>query len=401
MSPRLRNGKVWRQPLLSKYQEKPPQGIRNEKSHLSPQRTEPLDHLQRSQRSVQQPSGRKRKRSQDDEGQFPTIIKSPSKQERTCGVSVEKPNPVEFWVTEKHWPKDSKQYNLTWDDLKKDTWYEKFWDPEMNRLLPKQQSSSSLHKKQTESGVIATDPHTSSTTASYQDIRYQTVLAAKGSYLDDSELGITNASKSICRVLLRKKQTVPQKSLFRADLFKKTCKKLESRNEARLIQDVTRLIVPSAETLATFGAKQLEILVESVHEGWNNSIPITQTRPQPDYAVGFGRGAFTEDQLKRLKPLVGEVTETSFFMATYYMYFPFLTCEVKYSNAALDVADRQNAYSMTIAARGIVKLLGLSSAKTSFIEKSWPSLSHTITGLSEYMVTILLLMARELPFTVI
>jgi hypothetical protein len=46
-------------------------------------------------------------------------------------------------------------------------------------------------------------------------------------------------------------------------------------------------------------------------------------------------------------------------MATYYMYFPFLACEVKCGAAALDVADRQNARSMTLAARGIVELFRL------------------------------------------
>ncbi|KAF2021797.1 hypothetical protein BU24DRAFT_430335 [Aaosphaeria arxii CBS 175.79] len=48
-------------------------------------------------------------------------------------------------------------------------------------------------------------------------------------------------------------------------------------------------------------------------------------------------------------------------MATYYMYFPFLTCEVKCSDAALDIADRQNAYSMTLALRATVKLFRLVS----------------------------------------
>jgi hypothetical protein len=38
------------------------------------------------------------------------------------------------------------------------------------------------------------------------------------------------------------------------------------------------------------------------------------------------------------------------------MYFPFLTCEVKCGAAALDVADRQNAHSMTLAVRAIVEL---------------------------------------------
>jgi hypothetical protein len=77
--------------------------------------------------------------------------------------------------------------------------------------------------------------------------------------------------------------------------------------------------------------------------------------------VGFGRSAFTDDQFDKPKPFVGEVTDnfTSHFMATWQMYFPFLTCEVKCGAAALDIADRQNAHSMTIAVRGIVDLFRL------------------------------------------
>jgi hypothetical protein len=41
------------------------------------------------------------------------------------------------------------------------------------------------------------------------------------------------------------------------------------------------------------------------------------------------------------------------------MYLPFLTCEVKCSAAALDIADRQNAYSITLVVRGIVELFKL------------------------------------------
>ncbi len=43
-------------------------------------------------------------------------------------------------------------------------------------------------------------------------------------------------------------------------------------------------------------------------------------------------------------------------MATWQMFFPFLTCEVKCGAAALDIADRQNAHSMTLAVRGVVEL---------------------------------------------
>jgi hypothetical protein len=45
-------------------------------------------------------------------------------------------------------------------------------------------------------------------------------------------------------------------------------------------------------------------------------------------------------------------------MATWYMYFPFLTCETC-GAGALHIADRQNAHSMTMAVRGIVELFRL------------------------------------------
>ena len=174
----------------------------------------------------------------------------------------------------------------------------------------------------------------------------------------ESNLGITDESEKLCRELLEMVQTVPQDSLFRSDVFKSTCEKIHNRNEARVIQDITRLIVPSAESLATFGAKHLDILIESVNGGWNNSIPLTGTRPQPDYSVGFKRQAFTDDQLAKLSPCIGDFIagDQSFFMATYYMYFPFLTCEVKCGAAALDIGDRQNAHSMTLAVRATVEL---------------------------------------------
>ena len=173
-----------------------------------------------------------------------------------------------------------------------------------------------------------------------------------------SSLGITTTDRNLTKTLLEAKQTVPKDTLFRDDIFESTCQKIHNRNEARVIQDISRLIVPSAEGLATFGAKHLDVLTESVNEGWNNSIPLTGTRPQPDYSVGFTREAFSDEQLAKLSPFIGDFItgDQSFFMATYYMYFPFLTCEVKCGAAALDVADRQNAHSMTLAVRAVAEL---------------------------------------------
>ncbi|EEQ91024.2 uncharacterized protein BDCG_06144 [Blastomyces dermatitidis ER-3] len=258
-------------------------------------------------------------------------------------------DPIEHWRREQAWPKEYLEP-----------------DGEMSHLLAWKKSASSLRRKRSGLGSLKATSNTPSDqkpreekSAPYQDPRYSILLETKGSYVDKSELDITDASKRLCRTLLEKEQTVPKDSLFHDDTFDKACRKLQDKNEARVIQDISRLIVPSAETFATFGAKPLNILVESVNEGWNNSIPLVGPRPQPDYAVGFRRAAFTEDQLSKIKPILGDVMDLSFFMATYYMYFPFLTCEVKCGAAALDVADRQNAHSMTLSVRAIVELFRL------------------------------------------
>lgn len=85
--------------------------------------------------------------------------------------------------------------------------------------------------------------------------------------MSEFNLGITNKSKADSQALLNVEQTVPRDSLFGDDLFKSTCKKIQDRNETRVVRDISLLIVPSTEILTTFGAKKLENLIESVNEG--------------------------------------------------------------------------------------------------------------------------------------
>ncbi|KAG9228182.1 hypothetical protein BJ875DRAFT_528176 [Amylocarpus encephaloides] len=230
----------------------------------------------------------------------------------TCDSNDKNLSLIDYWRKTGSWPKQYfEQDDQTRKDLNKDQekdgCYEKYWKPEknMNHLLTrkKSSSSSSLRIKQSEAGSAAPSSTTPGDqnprevkSAPYQDAPYETILATKGSFMGKSRLGITDGSKTLCQTLLEKEQTVPQGSLF----------------------------------------------LESVNEGWNNSIPITKTHPQPDYATGFGREALQ--------------IVLSFFMATYYMYFPFLTCEVNCGATALDIADLQNAHIATMAVRGVVEL---------------------------------------------
>jgi hypothetical protein len=314
------------------------------------------------------PRQAKRPRKRRQASVVGAAVKDTCDQEKTNGSTDKTPNPIDYWRETGCWPEQyfqqddqtRKDFN---HDVEKDSWLEKYGEPEnnMNHLLARKRSSSSLRGKQSEASSAGSGDQKPRDvkSAPYQDARYETILATKGSFMGKSEFGVAATSKSLCRTLLETEQTFPDDSLFRDDLFEETCEMVRNKNEARVVRDISLLIVPPAEVLAIRGAKHLKILIESVNEGWNNSIPITKTRPQPDYAVAFRREAFTEDQLKRIQPFVGELTETSFFMATYAMYFPFFTCEAKCGAAALDIADRQNAHSMTMAVRGIVELFRL------------------------------------------
>ena len=67
-------------------------------------------------------------------------------------------------------------------------------------------------------------------------------------------------------MLLKKEQIISQNFLFRKDIFKKTCRKIEDQNEARVIQDIVRLIVSFAKTLAIYEVTHFDHLIEGVNE---------------------------------------------------------------------------------------------------------------------------------------
>ncbi|KAK2599075.1 hypothetical protein QQS21_005481 [Conoideocrella luteorostrata] len=307
-----------------------PRGIRKPLKSARPRKRQTLD---------QEPdSPQKRPRQSSPYPFVPQSPENPSDSQDN-GASF---NPIQYWAREGQWPRQ-------------------YFEPGLEYLRARKKSAPSLGRKRSSSATSSTPSDQrprEEKSAPYRDPCYETLLGTKGSFMGTSRLGITSASKALSATLLQTQQAIPMDSLFHDDRFEATCQKIQNKNEARVIQDISRLLVPSAESLATRGAEHFDVLVESVNEGWNNSVPVTSTRPQPDYSVGFAREAFSQDQLARLSPFIGDFIsgDQSYFMATYYMYFPFLTCEVKCGAAALDVADRQNAHSMTLAVRAVTEL---------------------------------------------
>ncbi len=268
-------------------------------------------------------------------------------QEATSAISASQRTHISHWAEQKTWPK------------------EYFQQHSMHHLVAKQKSTASLRRKRSDASLVTSMTPSDQRpreekSAPYRNASYPTLLETLGdSYMDQYKLGITDASMVLYQNLLKKEYTTPKDTLFCDEVFHTACRNLRDKNEARIILDIARLLAPSPEALAAFGAKNLDILVESVNEGWNNCIPVTNPRPQPDFAVGFRRSMFSDDQLSKLQPLLGDPLCLSYFRATYYMYFPFLTCEVKCGTTGLDIADRQNSHSMTLAVRGIVEVFKL------------------------------------------
>ncbi|KAL2040143.1 hypothetical protein N7G274_007046 [Stereocaulon virgatum] len=331
--------------------------------------------------------GRKRKRSEELGRNHNTEAQ---KAARTPPQSQEKPaqkrqrinlsNSAVKDIARKDFPDDNKNFKVDpvqrW--VEEGSWSGGYFDQDSNmaRPLTRKRSTPSVSKPESDISGYSLRAGKNPLVTSR---RYESILVSAGIYMDDDDqVATTNESKVLCQTLLNGDQTVPYDSLFNDDLFRRVCQRVRNKNEARVIRDLSPLLVPSAETLYFRGATNLEHLIETVDEGWIKSIPLVQgPRPHPDFAVGLKSSAFTTDQLKKLQPSIGDWNTTSRLVATDEMYFPFLTSEMKCGNEALNIADRQNAHSAAVAANAVVELYRLVSRQEELNQKILTfSISH-------------------------
>lgn len=130
----------------------------------------------------------------------------------------------------------------------------------------------------------------SSKEACYAGAEYPEALKALGIAIDPT-FEMNEASREMLMTIA---QTVPRDSLFSDRLFDRTCQALAGKNERRLVQHTSSLIVAPAGQLRVRGGSDLEHLVDAYHEKWNRMTPFTEHPPQPTYSVGFGLSAFSQ-----------------------------------------------------------------------------------------------------------
>ena len=252
-------------------------------------------HLQTLHKSSESP--RKRKQGQEVEHSFQDQDWPPSKRLRalspsctskgraTIDISTHTIDPIKCWICTKRWPKDYfEQDSQVGEELEQDSWLEEqmenstlvvqYVEIHGNRYpRPIRRAPTSLRRKQSDSSLNSSSDQKNrgSKSARYQNTSYALLLERKGGYMKESKLGISEASLTRCKTLLDSEQIVPKDSMFRDDLFRATCEKVQDRNEARVIRSITPYITPSAEDLEISGAIHLEHLIEGVNESWTGN----------------------------------------------------------------------------------------------------------------------------------
>ena len=171
---------------------------------------------------------------------------------------------------------------------------------------------TSLRRKQSDSSLTSSDDpkKRESKSAPYRNTRYAILLATKESYMEKSVSGITDTSRTWCKTLLNSEEVIPIESLFRDDVFEKTCLKVQDRIEAQVIKDTSPLIVPSAETLATYGATNLNHLIEASTKAGQ---PAYQWRVQDHSQTvlsGLGNLHLQLSSSKKSSPFIGSLWDT-------------------------------------------------------------------------------------------
>lgn len=165
-------------------------------------------------------------------------------------------------------------------------------------------------------------------------------------------LNITNTNRNFCRILLNKKQTISQNTLFRYNLFDEICENVQNKNKIIIIRNIISFICFFVQILRIYDVKHFNNFYEIVNENWNNMIEFENIFSQSNCSIKFERFAFIQKQLNKLKSFVKEFDFKIIinFIITTRMYF-FFICEMKCDVVVFDFGNCQNVQNINIVLR--------------------------------------------------
>ncbi|KAK5401675.1 hypothetical protein LTR06_011039 [Exophiala xenobiotica] len=190
----------------------------------------------------------------------------------------------------------------------------------------------------------------------YSSPAFPTLLEQHGIYMDDSASGLDKDELEFCQKLLSTGAPHPPDSMLDEAVFLSFSKLTHNKSEQWLVKNMHSHLFPAPELLALRGHDEFKGLglIEGCDDIWLRAIfPSYGKCPQPDSTIAFKWENFSREELRKLGITIGLPSK---YMARDDMFFPFITREAKCDKQPLEVADRQNVYSMSVALEGVIDL---------------------------------------------
>ena len=268
-------------------------------------------------------------------------------------------NPIEYWTEHNSWPPNFPAEEVHMGDFSS------------NKRSRSQSNSYSQGVKDGDNPTAWTRQHAE---------KMQEAGLIMAEY--QAQAVISDNCRRLCNSILEADYPPPQGPLFQKDRLLKVLDQVQFRNEARVVRDITPIVVPSAELLLISDQPGLEYITEAMNAEWVQCDTLCGPRPKPDFVAGISPSAFTREEKEKLK-----MNHTSACPNLFpeNMYFPFLICEVKGSDRPIQEAERQAMHSASIAARAVIQLYRkISSAEQLNRQILTISVSHNNTTIKVF-----------------
>lgn len=118
---------------------------------------------------------------------------------------------------------------------------------------------------------------------------YENQVLQSTGIIIDYQLGdaaISDECKQLCTTLANATE-LPKDSLFAGYLLWKVLSAVRSRNESRVVRDISSLLIPSAEVHFMRSFLELMDLTEEFQANWTKCVPLAGPLPRPGFTIGF------------------------------------------------------------------------------------------------------------------
>ena len=272
------------------------------------------------------------------------VIESVEKPAKELGVreaeQKERHDPISYWAAYHTWPENFAEHNLMASSNSTNK-RQRTWDRSQSGKDERSRSYSQSRKN----GEVP-EQYTAA---------YEVHIFTKGLDMDyrKGEDFVSEESRKTCAELLQIEVHRIEPTAVPQDKIRDMVGDYRTRNEAIVNRDITLLIIPSIRLRYYCGASHLEHVVDEVNADWYSQCVLEGPQLRPDLAIGLFSSAFTEEEIEKLKRYT---SVSNWTQVTLQMFFPFLMCEVKCGREGLDIADRQNMHSCSVAVRALLRI---------------------------------------------